>query len=557
VPKASRANRSSAWLTALFFALLTVVGLLTSVDYGQPWDEPMEADILRMNGNQYLAAVGLEPAYTLEFFIDNPKSGLIADSAEKDHGVCAYYPLLWLVGNNSLSAATRMVVWHAYTWLWFMAGAAALWLICRRFGLSRGGSCVAVLFLVLTPRMFAEGHYNNKDMVLLSLTLLTLWLALRLMERPGVLRALFFSLAGAAATNTKIVGLFVWGLCALAVLVRQIAGRRMNRRAWGAALVPLVSFAGFCMLLIPASWADPPEYLRYVLDNAASFSRWQNDVLFRGAIFTLKTEHLPWYYLPYMILVTTPVWLLLLIAAGQTLAAWRFLRPRNKPFHDDTAVGLMLCTFLWLIPTLYAVLAHPILYNGWRHVYFIYGPLLALAAYGMGRVGDRLLRERAAGLRRAGAGLLALCMTATGVQIALSHPNQYAYYNALLYGKDVPEYMELDYWNVSTLQTLRSLLARLEPGQTVTIAAAESWSQAGLVSSWELFTAEERARLTVLPAGDPSAEYVLSNRTYAALGHWQAEAGMEAVEETESFGQPLCTIYARQTAGNTENVSEP
>ncbi len=544
--KTGRANRSYAWLTALFFALLTVVGLITCMDYGLPWDEPWEMDILRMNGNQYLAAFGQAPGYALESTMAAPPSGLIADSVEKDHGACAYYPLLWLVGNRSLSASTRMILWHAYTWLWFVAGAAALWLICRRFGLSRGGSCVAALFLVFSPRMFAEGHYNNKDMVLLSLTLLTLWLALRLMERPGALRALLFSLAGAAAANTKVVGLYVWGLCALAVLARQLAGRRMDGRVWRAALVTLFSFAGFYALLTPALWADPAGYLRYALVNAADFSRWQNDVLFRGAIFSLRTDALPWYYLPYMILVTTPVWLLLLIAVGQVLAAGRFLRPRSRPLRDDASVGLLLCTLLWLVPMLYAVITHPTLYNGWRHFYFLYGPMLALAAYGAGRIGDRLRRERSARLRRAAAAALALCMVASGAQIALSHPNQYAYYNVLLYGKNIPETMELDYWNVSVLQTLRSLLAKTS--RPVTVTGAELWSQTGLEANRELLSAEDQARLTVLPEGDPSAEYVLSNRTYAVLGHWRAEAGMEIVAETDGFGLPLCTVYRRDVS---------
>ena len=207
----SDAVQNRRWPVALFFGLLLALGIFTGADYGQPWDEPWEQDILRMNGNQYAAALGFSGRYALTSTMQGPESGLIADSVERDHGECAYYPLLWLMDGAGLTDAQRMVVWHTATWLWFMAGAGALWLIARRLSLSRVLSGATVLLLVFTPRMFAEGHYNNKDMVLLSLTLLTLWLALRLMEKPGVARALLFSLAGAAAANTKIVGCFCGG----------------------------------------------------------------------------------------------------------------------------------------------------------------------------------------------------------------------------------------------------------------------------------------------------------------------------------------------------------
>lgn len=543
------AKRHPALLLALFWAFLALIGLLTVPSYGQPWDEPWEMDILRMNYNQYAAALGSDSRMALASSMEAPSSGLIADSEERDHGECAYYPLFALVDNSTIAADTQMLLWHAYTWLWFMAGVAALWLIVRRLGLSRLLSCVTSLFLVLSPRMFAQGHYNNKDIILLSLTLLTLWLALRLMENPGLIRALLFSLAGAAATNTKIIGLYLWGLCALFVLIWQFAHRKMTIRVWGVALATLLSFAGFYALLTPAMWSDPQGYVLYTLGNAASFSRWQNYVLFRGTRFYLKTGSLPRYYLPYMMLVTTPVWILVLIGAGQAIALRRFAHLRARLFSSTTATTLLLSSLLWLGPFLYVVLGHPTMYNGWRHFYFLYGPLLVLAAYGVHRISRKLSALPSRLPARIGAGLLALCMAFTGGQLALTHPYQYAYYNVLVAGHDLPEYLELDYWNVSVLQTLRSLLARLDNGQSATIAGAELWSQIGLEQNWKLLSSQDQARLTVLDDA-AQADYLLSNRTYAALNDgWHPSATMLVEATSESLGTPICTIYAQGEKG--------
>ena len=538
-------RRKPAWPVALFFLALLALGLLTSAGYGQPWDEPWEQDILRMNLNQYAAAFGLTTRLTLTSSIDKPLDGLIANSVEKDHGECAYYPALWLVGDTGLPAASRMVLWHAYTWLWFMAGAAALWCVARRLGLSRLLSCVATLFLVLSPRMFAEGHYNNKDLVLLSLVLLTLWQALRLMERPSFVRALLFSLAGAAAANIKVIGVMVWGLCSLFVLVRQCAGRRMTGRIWGVTIVTLLGFVGFYALLTPALWSDPLAYLRYTLGNATSFSRWEGNVLFRGEIVKTAAVSLPRSYLPYMIAVTTPLWVLFLFGLGQVCAAARLFRRHSRPFADDTAMALLLCTLLWLLPLGYAVLTSAKVYNGWRHLYFIYGPMLALGAYGLACVNRKLAAMRSPTPRRVAAGLLALCMAMTGTLMATAYPNEFAYYNVLTANRDLPEYLELDYWNVSVLQTLRAAVEQLPPGRSGTIAGAEYWSQNGLESAYLLLDDVQRSRLRVLPEGSKGADYVLSNRTYAVLTHWSPQADLHVIVRTSGYGQTLCTLYMR------------
>jgi len=498
-----------------------------------------------MNANQYAAALGLEGRYPLTSTMQGPESGLIADSVERDHGECAYYPLLWLMDSAAIGDAQRMLIWHAYTWLWFVAGAGALWLIARRLSLSRLLSGAAVLLLVFTPRMFAEGHYNNKDMVLFSLTLILLWLTLRLMEKPGIGRALLFSLAGAAAANTKILGLFLWGLCALTVLVRQMVGRRLTGRVWVAAFAALFGFAGFYLALTPALWPNPVGYLQYVWNNAAGFSRWDNHVLFRGEIYQLATTSLPRWYLPYMILATTPLWALALLTFGQGAALIALLRKARTPRQTERKLALLLCTLLWVLPLGYAVFTGATVYNGWRHFYFLYGPMLVLAAYGLGVIARRLEKNGLRTAARVGATLLALCLAMTGTLMALAHPNEYVYYNQLLLQRNVPEYLELDYWNVSVLQTLRNWVRKVDATQPVTIAGAELWSQIGLEANVKLLTPEEQAKLRVFPQGDEKAEYLLSNRTYAVLGHWQPGAAMSPAMQVQAFGWPLCTVYAR------------
>ena len=531
------------WLPVALFLALILIGFLTSADYGQPWDEPWEQDILRMNYNQYAMFFGSGERLTLLSDIDIPESGLIEDSIERDHGVSAYYPVFFLV-SGSMSPNARMVLWHAYTWLWFAAGAAALYFVSRRFGLSKLLSCVPALFLVLSPRFFAQGHYNNKDMVLLSLTLILILQTARLMEKQSPGRAIAFALFGAVAANTKIIGLFIYGVCVLAAFLPPLPERRKDSRYWISAGIAVFGLPAFYLLLTPAAWSDTIGYIRYTVQNAVGFTRWDHIVLFRGAVFHLDTAALPRYYLPYMMLVTTPLWLLAVTALGLGFALRDLIKRRKRPLPDRTARTLILCTALWLVPLLFAVVARPTLYNGWRHFYFLAAPLLCLSAYGFKRAADSLKGIRKPFLKYAAAGLLAALMILTGAGMVLSHPAQYAYYNQLLLGRNIPRYMELDYWNVSALPTVRKLLNSTEA--KITIAGVDLWSQTGLEAACALLPPEEQGRVAVLQQGDADAEYLLVNPTYTNFSHWQPD-GMELATQSESYGWPVCGIYAQNT----------
>jgi hypothetical protein len=156
-------------LIAVFFALLTLIGLLTAADYGLPCDEPEEQDILRANLMEYAQRLLGDDSAPAAYYAS---LGIvpISQSDERDHGEAAYYlaaPILRLTGTEP----DRMTaLWHAATWLWFMVGGFSLYRLMRSLGLSRALSCLTALLLYLSPRFFAEGHYNNKDVVLLALT---------------------------------------------------------------------------------------------------------------------------------------------------------------------------------------------------------------------------------------------------------------------------------------------------------------------------------------------------------------------------------------------------
>jgi hypothetical protein len=110
---------------------------------------------------------------------------------------------------------------------------------------------------------------------------------------------------------------------------------------------------------------------------------------------------------------------------------------------------------LWgvtLFPAAYAVLSGAMIYDGIRHLLFIYPPLVALAACGWRLVLDGPKR----GLRVLAAATLALGLVEPLLFQWRNHPNQAVYFNAFAGGpRGAFGQYELDYWGNSLLQGLK------------------------------------------------------------------------------------------------------
>ncbi len=518
------------WAVALFFILFVALGFLTAGDYGPSWDELDEMDILRMNLWEYSRALGIdESAFEKRAAMPDPltisRLTPISESIEQDHGIAAFYPLAGVVMNESISEGARSAYWHMGCWAVFSLGAYALYSACRQLGLSRGFALLGPVFLLLSPLFFAHGHINNKDIALFSFALCLLWQGLKLMKAPAFSTGLLFSLFGALAANTKVAGLALWGLCAVCVLAQQLIKRRMTGRVWAVAGVTFASFFVFYALITPALWGDPAGFLRYLVENALSFKRWQNHILFRGAVFRLSEEPMPWYYLPYMIFATTPLWMIVLIAAAAVWAAVRILRKKE-------GLELALPLLMAVLPLAFALVTRTHVYNGWRHFFFAYGPMLALAAWAVAHMPKKRLLSVSLGI----------CMLFSASDVVFSHPYQYTYYQPAVRLRGA-NFHELDYWNISARDALYQLAQETE-GE-IRITSADLWSDNALQKALWVMDEETASRFVITGDG----EYILSNPTYEVLSHFDADGLTKAVE-LSAWNRPIMLVYHKTNGGS-------
>ncbi|MBE5801948.1 MAG: hypothetical protein E7319_06640 [Clostridiales bacterium] len=530
-----RVKKHAKAAVVLFFLFVLLVGMLTVDDYGNGWDDLGEMNILRMALKEYAVLIPANTSYSdaLERMEHIPR---ISESDERDHGICMYYPLFWAVTNDALSLRQQTVIWRLYTWAIFVLGLWALYAIGLHLGFSRLLCCVGVVIMLCSPRFFAEGHYNNKDIALMTAVLVLFWQAVRLMEKPDWKRGLGFVVAAGFCAGTRVIGIAYCCLFGLMVILHLRATSQLNRRSILLGVMVLMGSFLMYAFLTPSFLADPPEFLAYCLRNAVGFSRWGNSTLFVGRMYHGPSTHPPRIYLPVMIVVTTPLWILLLLATGVILLLKRFAVYPKIVLENRSFLVALTALLAWVCPALACFVARPLLYNGWRHMYFLYGPMVLCAMRGLAQLWEACKTRR--NRQRVLAAALSGCMLFTGVGIAVNHPYQYGYFNLLVPVENRASLFDMDWWNLSCMDAINELLESTQ-GE-VYITASDGSSMSGLESAKRYL---EEDRLVVVQDRE-QAQYVLSNLSYAALAGFEADERMVPVVSLDSYGSSMMVIYA-------------
>ena len=520
-------------LIPLLFILLTLIGVFTIRDYGAPYDEITEMIILGSAVKEYALTLDGEDSTN---YYSNMNVQRMRDNIEKDHGICAYYPLVpffkQMEGNSRFASG----IWSLLTWLWFMVGCLSLYGFLREIGLKKWVALSGMLMLYLHPRFFAEGHYNNKDVVLLCLFLLTLFLGARLFSKVTFPRGILFAFAGAMATNTKIVGALPFGLIGIALVVYLFVTKKWEKKIIWVAIITALSYFTFYFFLTPGFWSDPLGFITYLIDNATGFTRFGGTVIFRGAEFydVAQTTPLPWYYIPFNILVTTPLYTLLLAIIGQLLVIWKAIRSKWK---TSTPYLWMVASITYLLPITFSLIDTPLLYNGWRHFYFVYAGIVIIASIGLDFLVEFAQAKR--NLRWLPAVAIVACFTFTSVGLIQNRYYQFAYFNPLI-PRDAKHYMDMDYWNVGASGAYQELYALNSDEEELRVGCYFNDIKIGA------FKIPQPVYEKIVPTVNRDEDYLYYGSTYAYI--YKAKEppeGYSVLFPIKSYGNTIGTVYKK------------
>jgi len=469
------------WPGLAIFLILLITGLMIYPNYGVSTDE------LGQTG------IGME-SYKYVFEGDTS----LQTYADRDHGVGFELPILIIAKQlNITDNRDLFLLRHVFTHIFFLICMLTGYFLTYKLFKNQFIACASFIMLVMDPRLYGHSFFNSKDIPSMAALVLILSAAYWAFEYRKPLQYLLLGAACGYAMSIRLMNMMVVPpLLFFAFL--DVAGNLRNADLRKKYIVGFIMLIVGCWLSIciswPLLWHHPVHNLVESYHTLARF-RWQGMVLLAGTLYDASA--LPWSYIPTWFFVTVPEFWLFLGLAGIIFSLNGFLRKPLLYFQNSIDRHLLLYLYSFIVPVVAVVALKSVLYDDWRHLYFIYPPFILLAAYGM----NELLQTK---FKKAYIAIWFLQIVFLVVFMFQNHPYEYVYFNNLVsHKKDklLANY-PLDYWGLSNKDGLEWVLAH-SADDSIYVN-----NQFGNFLNRQMLTPDKRNRI-ILTDDDSKIEYYI------------------------------------------------
>ncbi|MDP1729021.1 MAG: glycosyltransferase family 39 protein, partial [archaeon] len=397
-------------VVSFFFINLLFIGLAIYGDYGISWDEPL----------------GLENGLESYNYIFQGNNSLLTYDYN-NLGVAFELPLVIVQKTLNLNDSRDIFLMrHLLTFLFCFIGVFFFYLLCKKYFKSWKIGLLGSLFLVLSPRIFANFFYNSKDAVFLSAFIISIYTLIMFLEKKTYLSAGFHAIVCAFLIDVRIIGLIVPFITFLMFIPAIIQKKRILKKD-----IFLLGFYGITtflliILLWPFLWSNPLNFFEAVtrLHTGDSLPFYFGHYL--------QVNEIPWSYLFVWIGITIqPLYLLLFFIGLYELIKEIF--KKNISLNEDKKKYKILILLWLIIPFLAFFITKSVPYDSWRHLFFIYPALLIITLYGalnsyylIKKIPNKIIKKSIAIIF-----ILAIIITSllTLRFMIMNHPHQDVYFN--------------------------------------------------------------------------------------------------------------------------------
>ncbi|MBF0099692.1 MAG: hypothetical protein HQK77_02180 [Desulfobacterales bacterium] len=443
----------------IFFTGYLLLGLSIFKDYGISFDEGFHRNDGVLAASYINKKIG--SLISTNNLIQNPDELQIEN---KHHGVIFHLIAAELEYIFNLKDFRDIFLMkHVLTFLTFWVSVIFFYfVIVNRFEDWKIG-LLGCFFLILSPRIFAESFYNAKDIIFLSCAIVNIFTLIKFLQyqdKPFIF-IVCHAFSSALLIDIRIVGVYSPFLTLLFIsieLFKSESPKNYIKKMIPVLCTYLSLLTVFLYIFWPYLWENPIHNFIQSFRTMSKFD-WDSYVLYQGSF--IKASKLGRNYIPTWILITTPALYTSFFFTGIFYILSDVVKP---PFHIYTnkaqkinLVFLSLCLF----PLLAVIFLKSTVYDGWRHLYFIYPSFLLIALTGFVKLIE-YAKLNLKGLRyHIFNSILSISIIYSLISTALFmityHPYQNVYFNFIA-GKDISKKFELDYWGLSYKQALEYIL---------------------------------------------------------------------------------------------------
>ena len=432
----------------LFLTCLLLLIFLTYKDYGIVWDERYYLD----TGKYYVTRL---------FGLLNIKTNLVTGNFYPSKVHLTSHGVLFDIASVFLTLFFKkftLETYHLIKALMAMPIFILIGLIIYQLT-NEWISLGTMMLLLLFPRFYGDMFQNSVDIpTTLSLSLLVGYFIYYLRSKKKLIQQVGLGLISAIVVSQRIILGYIFILNFLTIFLIGLYKKRSIATFFGEALTISGFFVLFLHLTHPYLFSHPLKGLFDMLSTSKSFP-FAAAALFEGSL--VWAYQLPWYYLPKLILVTTPLITILLFIAGFFYLIYLFLTEKKDVIKKFSYLYLLL---IFVIPIVVVIWFKPILYDSWRHFLFLSAPIVLIAAFGLlliMNIKKKLIKT--------------LLFIAVGVNLLFTvkemiilHPYQYIYYNFLVGGlKGAYNRYETDYWGAGYKEAITWFNKNINKGDRV------------------------------------------------------------------------------------------
>lgn len=498
------------YVVSAFFLVLLLIGLSIFDDYGVSWDEKIQ----RHHG---LVSFG----YVFKGSKD------LVDYPYRYYGVIFQMPLIIIEKLLGLEDSRDIyLLRHLATFILFYAGLIFFYKTCKKiFGDWKKG-LLACLFMVISPRIFAHSFYNPKDIPFMSFYIISLFTLIRFLEDKSIKRSLAHALACAMLIGMRIAGVVVPAITLAFYLTDAIIKNKTEITK--KTLRSLASYTIFLtvstILLWPTLWENPIQNFK---ESFKVMSNYQHKDWIAYADDSDQPSSLTWHYLPRWIIMTTPIIYTLLFLAGLINSIKIVFSPKDYSKNKD----YLIVVSFFIVPLTGVIALKANLYDGWRHMFFIYPAFLIVSIDGFESMLHQIKSRLKGGFRAlfyySLILVVGLSLVSTSYFMVESHPHQYVYSN-LLVGDKSNGYEYLIEWNLAYRDALEHVL-RVDERQEIKIYVD---TPAGVYNAMIL---EKAGRDRIQFSGIEEADYYLM--------WFKRKEGLREEYSKEVGGMKIMVVY--------------
>ena len=451
-------------LSRLILVSFFITGLLIYKDYGISWDEMFQRSGGVVNLKYIYEYLDLQSFLSI-FFNNVPVSPEGVESLDdwksekhlqRFYGISFDLPAViieYLIYGHTEDEQKIYQLRHLLTFLVFFLGVCALKNQVVRLFKSQINGIIAVIFLILSPRFFAEGFYNCKDIVFMSVVSIGMLLLLKIIEKPSIKNIILYALITAIAVNVRILGIFFFPLTFFVIFFLWLCNIHKVKELIKIIVLYLSISISLIFLFFPYLWDSPIQNFIEALGAMSSFPA---DIDFKQLYMgkNISLYNLPWHFLPVWMIVTTPPFIIILFFFGTLLI---FIKSIKKFLKKYSSKEIFLISNLLIVfmPVLTIIFLNSVVYNGWRHVYFVYPSLIIISVYGW-NVLFKYLKLYKIGLYLSLLFFFIFILNQV-IWIVKAHPLQNNYFNFVI-GKNWKNKFDLDYWGVGNYIAIKKIL---------------------------------------------------------------------------------------------------